>query len=63
MELHQKDLNLALQSAKSMGLSLPNTATAQELFNCVAANEGDGLDHSAMVLALERMANYKISGV
>jgi len=62
IKLHQKDLNLALQSAKSMGLSLPNTATAQELFNCVAANEGDNRDHSAMVLALERMANYKVSG-
>jgi 2-hydroxy-3-oxopropionate reductase len=37
IRLHQKDLNLALQSARSMGLSLPNTATAQELFNAVAA--------------------------
>lgn len=62
IRLHQKDLNLALQSAKSMGMSLPNTATAQELFNSVTANEGDDLDHSAMVLALERMANYKVSG-
>jgi 2-hydroxy-3-oxopropionate reductase len=61
IRLHQKDLNLALQAAKSMGLSLPNTATAQELFNSVAANEGDDLDHSAMVLALERMANQKVS--
>lgn len=62
IRLHQKDLNLALQSAKSMGMSLPNTATAQELFNSVTANEGDDLDHSAMVLALERMANFKVSG-
>lgn len=62
IRLHQKDLNLALQSAKSMGLSLPNTAIAQELFNSVAANEGDDLDHSAMVLALERMANHKVGG-
>jgi 2-hydroxy-3-oxopropionate reductase len=62
IRLHQKDLNIALQSARSMGVILPNTATAQELFNCVAANEGDDLDNSAMVLALERMANYKVSG-
>lgn len=62
IRLHQKDLNIALQAARRMGLSLPNTATAQELFNCVAANEGDNLDNSAMVLALERMANYKVGG-
>ena len=37
IELHQKDLNLALQGARSLNLSLPNTATAQELFNCAAA--------------------------
>ena len=37
IELHQKDLNLALSSARAIGLSLPNTATAQELFNACAA--------------------------
>ncbi len=61
IRLHQKDLNLALQAAKQLGLSLPNTATAQELFNAVSAREGDSLDHSAMVLALEGMANYQIA--
>ena len=61
IELHQKDLNLALTSARALGVSLPNTATAQELFNSCAAN-GDGQkDHSAMVTALERMANHKVA--
>jgi 2-hydroxy-3-oxopropionate reductase len=60
IRLHQKDLNLALQSARSMGLSLPNTATAQELFNAVAAQGGIDLDHSAMVLALEKLANHQV---
>lgn len=59
--LHQKDLNLALQSAKALSLSLPNTATCQELFNTCAANGGSQLDHSAMVQALELMANHKLS--
>ncbi len=59
--LHQKDLNLALQSAKALGLSLPNTATAQELFNACAANGGSSWDHSAMVRALELMANHKVA--
>ena len=59
--LHQKDLNLALAGARALGLSLPNTATAQELFNSCAAH-GDGQrDHCAMVTALERMANHKVA--
>jgi len=62
IRLHQKDLNLALQAGRSMGLSLPNTATAQELFNAVAAQGGSDLDHSALVLALERLANHTVGG-
>jgi 2-hydroxy-3-oxopropionate reductase len=60
IELHQKDLNLALSSARAIGVSLPNTATAQELFNSCAAHGGGGWDHSAMVRALEKMANFEI---
>ena len=60
IELHQKDLNLALSSARKLGLSLPNTATAQELFNSCAAHGGSAWDHSGMVRALERMANFEI---
>jgi 3-hydroxyisobutyrate dehydrogenase-like beta-hydroxyacid dehydrogenase len=39
MELHQKDLNLALNNARQVGLSLPSTAVAQELFNSCAARD------------------------
>ena len=60
--LHQKDLNLALSSARKLQMALPNTATAQELFNSVAAQGDSGLDHSAMVLALEKLAEHKVSG-
>jgi 2-hydroxy-3-oxopropionate reductase len=62
VRLHQKDLNIALQSARSMGLSLPNTATAQELFNALAAQGGSELDHSSIVTILEKLANHTISG-
>ena len=58
--LHQKDLNLALSSARELGVSLPNTATAQELFNACAAHGGQAWDHSAMVRALEKLANFEI---
>ena len=61
IELHQKDLNLALQNAKAMGVSLPNTATAQELFNACVAHGGAAWDHSAMVKALELMADHDVA--
>ena len=60
IELHQKDLNLALATGRQLGVALPNTATAQELFNSCVAHDGAGWDHSAMVRALEKMANFEI---
>ena len=60
IELHQKNLNLALGVARKLGLSLPNTATCQELFNSCAAHGGSAWDHSGMVRALEMMANFEI---
>jgi len=62
IELHQKDLNLALSSARQVGLSLPNTAAAQELLNACAAHGGKAWDHSALVRALEGLANHEIGG-
>lgn len=58
--LHQKDLNLALESAKSLKMSLPNTASTQQLFSACAANDGAAWDHSALVKALEIMANHTV---
>ncbi|MFQ5849546.1 MAG: 2-hydroxy-3-oxopropionate reductase [Candidatus Binatia bacterium] len=60
VELHQKDLNLALAGARALKLSLPNTAACQELFNACAAHGGAKWDHSAMVKALEWMARYEV---
>jgi 2-hydroxy-3-oxopropionate reductase len=60
IELHQKDLNLALAGARALGVSLPNTATAQELFNACVANGGAKWDHSGMVKALEMMAHHQV---
>jgi 2-hydroxy-3-oxopropionate reductase len=59
--LHQKDLNLALSGARELGLSLPNTATCQELFNACTAHGGAAWDHSAMVRALEIMADHEVA--
>ncbi|GAC1348434.1 MAG: 2-hydroxy-3-oxopropionate reductase [Acetobacteraceae bacterium] len=60
IELHQKDLNLALEGARALGISLPNTATCQELFNACVAQGGKAWDHSGMVRALETMAGHEI---
>jgi 2-hydroxy-3-oxopropionate reductase len=62
IELHQKDLNLALNTARELGMSIPGTALAQELFNAVRAAEGGALmDHSGMVHALERLAAHAVA--
>jgi 2-hydroxy-3-oxopropionate reductase len=61
IELHQKDLNLALQGARSLSLSLPNTATTQELFNAAAALGGKGWDHSGLVRVLEHLARHEVA--
>lgn len=61
IELHQKDLNLALENARKLGVALPNTASAQQLFSVCAANGGRAWDHSAMVRALEIMSNHQVA--
>jgi 2-hydroxy-3-oxopropionate reductase len=61
IELHQKDLSLALAGARALNLSLPNTATTQELFNAAAALGGKGWDHSGLVQVLEHLAGHKVS--
>ncbi len=62
IELHQKDLNLALEGAKAMGLSLPNTANALQLMNTCVAHGGAAWDHSGLVRALEITANFQVAG-
>ena len=60
IRLHQKDLNLALEGARALGVSLPATALAQQLFSACVANGGAGWDHSAMIRALEIMAAHEV---
>ncbi len=60
IELHQKDLNIALESAAALGVSLPNTATVRELFSACLAHGGAKWDNSAIVKMLEKLANHEI---
>ncbi len=59
--LHQKDLNLALAGARALGVALPQTAGAAQLMQACAANGMQDLDHSALVRALELMANHTVA--
>ncbi|KVE33045.1 2-hydroxy-3-oxopropionate reductase [Burkholderia sp. TSV86] len=61
IDLHRKDLNLALDGARRLGIALPHTASAQQLFSVCAAHGGGGWDHSAIVRALEIMSNHEIA--
>ncbi len=61
IELHQKDLNLALAGARQLQMTLPATAIAQQLFSACSAHGGAAWDHSALVRALELMANHKVA--
>jgi 2-hydroxy-3-oxopropionate reductase len=60
IELHQKDLNLALQGARALKVALPATAACQELLNAAVAQGGASWDHSAIVRVLENLADHKI---
>ncbi len=63
IRLHQKDLNLALQGARELGLALPQTAGAAQLMQACAANGMADLDHSALVKALELLAGHEVATV
>ena len=61
IELHQKDLKLALEGANALGLSLPHTASALQMMNSCAAHGGAQLDHASLVRALEIAAHFQVA--
>jgi 2-hydroxy-3-oxopropionate reductase len=61
IKLHQKDLSLALQGARELGVALPQTASAAQLMQACAANGLADMDHSALVRALELLAKHEIT--
>jgi 2-hydroxy-3-oxopropionate reductase len=62
IELHQKDLGLALQGARALGVYLPGTAGANELLNACAALGGKAWDHAALVKVLEALSGHEVGG-
>jgi 2-hydroxy-3-oxopropionate reductase len=61
IKLHQKDLALALAGARELGVALPQTANAAQLMQACAANGMAELDHSALVRALELLAQHEVA--
>ncbi|MBT4019430.1 MAG: 2-hydroxy-3-oxopropionate reductase [Alphaproteobacteria bacterium] len=60
-ELQQKDLNLAMQSARELGLFLPAASAAHDMYNATRANGMDKDDHTSVLRVLESMANHQTS--
>ncbi|MBI4786436.1 MAG: 2-hydroxy-3-oxopropionate reductase [Chloroflexi bacterium] len=60
IKLHRKDLNIILNTARELGVSLPMSANVAELMNGLIANGCGDLDHSAFVTILEKLANFEI---
>ncbi|SFH49178.1 2-hydroxy-3-oxopropionate reductase [Palleronia marisminoris] len=60
--LHRKDVNNALEAARSLNITLPATAQVQELFKACTAHGFGDLDHSALIRALEMMSDHEIGG-
>jgi 2-hydroxy-3-oxopropionate reductase len=61
IRLHQKDLNLALAGARELGVALPQTAGAAQLMQACAAHGMAEFDHSALVRALEILADHEVA--
>jgi 2-hydroxy-3-oxopropionate reductase len=55
-KFHYKDLNIIMDTAKRLHVSLPATAVAHELFSSLLANGGGDLDHSAIIKVIEAMS-------
>ncbi|MGV7234733.1 MAG: 2-hydroxy-3-oxopropionate reductase [Nitrosomonadaceae bacterium] len=60
VELHQKDLNIALSNAHALGINLPNTTATLELLNTCIAQGDAKLDSSVMIRSLEKLADLNI---
>ena len=57
VELHQKDLNIALSNARALGINLPNTTATLELLNTCTAQGDAKLDSSVMIRSLEKLVS------
>jgi 2-hydroxy-3-oxopropionate reductase len=60
LELHHKDLGIALETARTYGVSLPVTALVDQMFASLEVKGRGALDHSALLTYIEDLASYHI---
>lgn len=60
VNLHRKDLGIALAASKENNVPLPFTALASQMFESLVANGNGDLDHSAMLTLVEAAAAHQI---
>lgn len=60
VELQQKDLGLAVETAKAIGMVLPNATATWHLYNGCLANGDAKADSISILKVLEAMANHRL---
>ena len=56
VDLHRKDLAIALATGRERQSALPVTALVSQLYDALSATGGGQLDHSALITIIERMS-------
>ena len=56
VDLHRKDLAIALATGRERQSALPITALVSQLYDALSATGGGQLDHSALITVIERMS-------
>ena len=60
LELHHKDLGIALRTARELGVYVPTTAIVDQMLAALKASGDGGLDHSALLKVIEQASGHEI---
>jgi 2-hydroxy-3-oxopropionate reductase len=60
IDLHHKDLGIALATAREYGVALPNTAAVDQMLQALRSNGRGDRDHSALLTHIEDLAQHTI---
>jgi 2-hydroxy-3-oxopropionate reductase len=60
LELHHKDLGIALRTARELGVYVPTTAIVDQMLAALKAAGDGGLDHSALLKVIEQGSAHEI---
>jgi 2-hydroxy-3-oxopropionate reductase len=61
IDLHHKDLGIALATAREYGVALPSTAAVDQMLQALRSNGRGDRDHSALLTHIEDLAQHTIS--